>query len=525
MEKPFDLRGKDLVRFTGLVALWLAAYKSADLFNFFETYSSLWFLPAGITMAIAMTAPHRFLFAPLVANLLLAIPAVCSALGIEFTNFRDPILHSFRLFAIYAGAGLVARHLLNIATPISELRDQLKLVVVVAIAAAVGALSGVSMHAAVGNFPWHVAWEILLPWGVGDSIGTLIVLPVLVPLLLKLFGDVRPLALPDWQIVAFQLIAILLAMFIAFWGAPQGPHLGSLAYIILLPPVVFAVTGGLPSAATAITLTALLTPPAATWFGYDGERIGLQFLLLITAISTLMIGGAISDRETAFKAVKDSEEGLEEEVKSQTKDLRDAYEFQQHLMRSIGHDLRQPIHSLNMMLDGLVIEHKDSAAAAPLGHARDISQTATGFIEKVLAYAKREAGKVEVISAEFALQRVFDEVTQSFSAEASERGVKLIVVPTNHQMHSDKDLVWEAVSNLVQNAIRMSTEGQQVVLKTDIDETAMTISVSDEIATKDSEPGQAGFGLEIVKQISSMLGAEFALQPNLAVLRFGSSAA
>jgi len=262
-------------------------------------------------MAIALTAPHRFLFAPLVANLLLAIPAICSVLGIEFTNFRDPMLHSFRLFAIYAGAGLVARHLLNIATPISELRDQLKLVVVVAIAAAVGALSGVSMHAAVGNFPWHVAWEILLPWGVGDAIGTLIVLPVLVPLLLKLFGDVRPLALPDCQTVAFQLIAILLAMFIAFWGAPQGPHLGSLAYIILLPPVVFAVTGGLPSAATAITLTALLTPPAATWFGYDGERIGLQLLLLITAISTLMIGGAISDRETAFKAIKDSEEGLE----------------------------------------------------------------------------------------------------------------------------------------------------------------------------------------------------------------------
>ena len=236
-----------------------------------------------------------------------------------------------------------------------------------------------------------------------------------------------------------------------------------------------------------------------------------------------MIGGAISDRETAFKAVKDSEEGLEEEVKSQTKDLRDAYEFQQHLMRSIGHDLRQPMQSLNMMLDGLVIEYKDSAAAAHLGHARDISQTATGFIEKVLAYAKREAGKVEVISAEFALQRVFDEITQSFCAEASERGVKLIVVPTNHQMHSDKDLVWEAVSNLVQNAIRMSAEGQQVLLKAEVDETGLAIAVSDEIAFSDIEPGQAGFGLEIVKQISSMLDAEFKLQPNLAIFRFRRS--
>lgn len=92
-------------------------------------------------------------------------------------------------------------------------------------------------------------------------------------------------------------------------------------------------------------------------------------------------------------------------------------------------------------------------------------------------------------------------------------------------MHSDKDLVWEAISNLVQNAIRMSTEGQQVVLKTEPDEAGLTIAVSDEIALVDNEPGQAGFGLEIVKQIASMLDAEFALQPNLAVLRFGSPAA
>ena len=71
----------------------------------------------------------------------------------------------------------------------------------------------------------------------------------------------------------------------------------------------------------------------------------------------------------------------------------------------------------------------------------------------------------------------------------------------------------------------MSTEGQQVVLKSEADGAGMTITVSDEIALADTEPGQAGFGLEIVKQISLMRGADFALQPNLAVLRFGSSAA
>lgn len=107
MEKAFNFTAHDTARFFGLVVLWLAAYKSADVFNFFETYSSLWFLPAGVTMAVAMTAPPKLIIAPLIANLMLAIPAICTVLGIEFTNYRDPILHSFRLFAIYAGAVLI----------------------------------------------------------------------------------------------------------------------------------------------------------------------------------------------------------------------------------------------------------------------------------------------------------------------------------------------------------------------------------------------------------------------------------
>ena len=109
MRKLFDFTRRDVGLFLGLIVLWLAAYKSADVFNFFATYFSLWFLPAGITLSIALAVPHRLIIAPLVANLLLAIPSVCNLLGIEFTGYADPILHSFRLFIVYAGAGLILR--------------------------------------------------------------------------------------------------------------------------------------------------------------------------------------------------------------------------------------------------------------------------------------------------------------------------------------------------------------------------------------------------------------------------------
>lgn len=40
-----------------LAAIWLVSFSIADLFTVFKTYSSVWFLPSGVTMAVVMAAP------------------------------------------------------------------------------------------------------------------------------------------------------------------------------------------------------------------------------------------------------------------------------------------------------------------------------------------------------------------------------------------------------------------------------------------------------------------------------------
>lgn len=520
MRKFIDFSVRDFGHFVGLVALWLAAYKSADVFNFFETYSSLWFLPAGVTLSIALVAPIRLLLVPLVANLLLAIPLVCWLLGIKFTGYIDPILHSFRLFIVYAGAGLILRYLLGVTQPIDNLRDELVPLIVTIIAALLGALSGVILHVIVGNFSWLTAWDILLPWAIGDAIGALIVPPILIPLLLLLCGNSSTkLEFPEWPNLIFQITTILLAMFVAFGASQQGVNLGSLWYVILLPPIVFAVRGGLPLAATATALTTLLTPPTAYLLEFQGEHIALQFLLLVSAGISLMIGAAIADRQRAFQAVKESEEYLDQQVKERTQELQGAYEFQQHLIRSIGHDLRQPVQSIDMMLVGLIREHKDTPSADRLQQARDIRKTAGGFITCVLDYAKRDAGKVELLAEDFPIQRVFDQLAQTFEPHATALGVQLELQATDLHLTSDAHLLWEALSNLVQNAVRLSERGQTVGVSAELFNGSVVVSITDEVAGNAINNGQAGFGLEIVRQIARLLGGEFRLDPNEAILK------
>jgi signal transduction histidine kinase len=443
------------------------------------------------------------------------------ALGIEFTGYRDPILHSFRLFFVYGGAGLLLRFAFGLPSGNSELRDQIVFLVVTIFAAMLGALSGVFLHAFIGNFRWFVAWDILMPWAVGDAIGAFIVPPLLVPLLKPLFkGKSKSGDFPDWTVIVFQIIVILLAMFVAFWGAQQAPSLGSLWYVILIPPVFFAVRGGLPAAATATALTTLLTPPTAYLLGFEGDRVPLQFLLLVSAGTSLMIGAAITDRLLAFDAVKRSEENLEQQVHDRTAELREAYEFQQHLIRSIGHDLRQPVQSINMMMEGLVREHKGTTSAARLEQARDISETAGGFITRVLDYAKRDAGKVELLAEHFAIQRVFDQVQHTFGPHADAEGIQLDISETHLELTSAAHLLWETLSNLVQNAIRLSAKGEVVTVQALETDGAIVLMVTDQFVAGANVNGQAGFGLDIVQQIAQLLDAQFELQPNRAELRF-----
>jgi hypothetical protein len=156
MKQILQYKKLDAVIMVGLIALWLIAFKSSALFSFFGTYSSLWFLPAGITLSIAIAVPLRFIIAPLIANWLLAVPIVSALLHVEYTSVADHLLHGTRLFFVYAGAGCLLRYLLKIKFPVSNLSDQLKVIVVTLFASLLGAASGVSLHVAMSSFDWDV---------------------------------------------------------------------------------------------------------------------------------------------------------------------------------------------------------------------------------------------------------------------------------------------------------------------------------------------------------------------------------
>ena len=506
-----------LARFGALVLIWLLAFRAADIFGFFKSYSSLWFLPAGVTLSIVVAAPGWLKLAPLVANLLLALPVVGEAMGVPGGPL-DTAAHALRIYVIYGGAGLVLAHCTGRFPPATSLRNAQWFICVSLLAAALAAPSGVALHVIFGNMDWREAMGIVFPWGIGDAIGAIVVPPLLVPLVRAGVGLQARSDEPGpgfWELLG-QLVTILAVLAAGLVVPGLNPDLGSFWYLIIVPLVFFALRGGVPSAATSVFMTSLLAPPIAVLADYQGERLGLQLLLLLCSVAGLLIAAAVSDRRRAFLELARQQAQLETLVAERTQALEEAYDFQRHLVRSIGHDLRQPVHSMNMMLDGLAARMADSSSASAILHTREMGTAASELISTILNYARLDAGRLAPVSSSFAAARVLASLEKIFAPIAGAKGVVLVVCPSDEVLVSDQHLVFQVLSNFVDNAVRLSASGQSVTVSCQRRGERFAFSVIDELEELDHpQPGMAGFGGEIVERIARLLGAEVLVAPNL----------
>ncbi len=513
------LRSNIFAGYLFLIFIWLLAFKSADLFNYFETYTSLWFLPAGANLAIVLAVPMRFVLAPLIANLLISTPFVCTLLGIEWTNYSDPIVHGYRLYLVYGGAGLLLRIALKVYFPISKLRDNHWFLGITLLAAGVATISGLGLHLAAGNFDWEVANQIAGGWLVGDAIGAIILPPLLVPLLKFAFSEeISPqedLPAPNIQLFITILICVSLVLSASFIGYRRFPSFSFVWYAIILPPVFFALYNGVFAAAFAVVCTAIFAPVSAHLLGFEGDRFELQLLLLITSLVALTIGAAITDRTKALQTVLKHEQILGEQVDARTRELQQAYEFQRHLIRSIGHDVRQPLQTLNFLLDGMAVDKEQTAGQTIIRNAQTVSRSATALIDKVLEFARREMGHTQPTITETNTSDIWLALSSIFKPIAAQKDVTLEFGETDFAFQTDNALLVEALSNLLENSIRFSRAGQRVYVEVLLSTEKVEFLVRDEVDMPvPKQEQQTGFGLGIVTQICSLLNADFSRKSN-----------
>lgn len=199
---------------------------------------------------------------------------------------------------------------------------------------------------------------------------------------------------------------------------------------------------------------------------------------------------------------------------------------------SIAHDLRTPIARARMRLENALLSAPDaeSLRAAMETTVADLDGISRVF-QALLRIVEAEAGARRAAFAPFDLAAVLTDATEVYGALAEERGLHLQTSwPDRLEMVGDRDMVLQAVANLLDNAVKFTPAGGTIRLSAGTPARGKRhVSVSDEgpgLTPEDraragerffrADPSRAlpgaGLGLSLVKAVAALHDGELRLR-------------
>lgn len=118
-----------------------------------------------------------------------------------------------------------------------------------------------------------------------------------------------------------------------------------------------------------------------------------------------------------------------------------------------SHDLRQPLHSLNIYNELLMQQLKGTPSVSLLEKSRLAIDSLSQYFESLIDISRLDAGNALSQKVHFQLQDVLKSVVDEQQALAKKNQIQLVLVNTSFIAYSDPNLVKKVLEQLVKNAL------------------------------------------------------------------------
>jgi len=214
--------------------------------------------------------------------------------------------------------------------------------------------------------------------------------------------------------------------------------------------------------------------------------------------------------------------------------IEDLMKSMQQVTNNVAHDLRSPLTRLRNRLEVTLLEERDSenyrtVMDEAIGDADSLIHT----FNAMLSIARLEAG---IDSAQWHQTHIGDlasELSELYEAVAEDEGNLTFVsdIRSNPVLHCNRHLIGQAMTNLIDNAIKYCPHPAKVSMIIEGHSTAFTITIADNgpgipeherdrvferfvrLENERNSPGN-GLGLSLVKAIVRLHKAELTLEDN-----------
>jgi signal transduction histidine kinase/ActR/RegA family two-component response regulator len=204
------------------------------------------------------------------------------------------------------------------------------------------------------------------------------------------------------------------------------------------------------------------------------------------------------------------------------------------MLAVVSHEIRTPLNGMLGMLQVMAAEPMDPTQKQRLEVALESGETLTSLLNDLLDASKIEAGRLELVEADFDLARLLDRMKAAFGEVAHKKGVALrieVAPEAAGDWVGDKVRIGQILANLISNAVKFTDRGD-VIVSVGVSTTAgLRIAVRDSGIGMDQDAlgrlfapyvqasahtahthGGTGLGLSISRSLARMMGGDITVE-------------
>lgn len=225
---------------------------------------------------------------------------------------------------------------------------------------------------------------------------------------------------------------------------------------------------------------------------------------------------------------------LQEELVQAKLKAEESDRLKTSFLANLSHEVRTPLNSILGFND--LIMSKDTNEEKKPRYSKIIQESGEQLvmiIDDLVRLSQLESKQVNIKLSYFSLEKLINEIKDTYEPEISKKGIKLIVNNfscTEHEIKADRKRIRQVLENLIRNAMKFTDQGS-ISLLFECTEKSVTFKVKDTgigIAKENQDIiferfrqveehytrnyGGNGLGLAISKEIIELMGGEMKLQ-------------
>ncbi len=244
---------------------------------------------------------------------------------------------------------------------------------------------------------------------------------------------------------------------------------------------------------------------ANSWSALVGNYVlhfSVLFLIVVQAVMIIRNWvGIFTEKEGLFSRIKLINVNLEDLVRERTNEINERtmeirkqnkkivlqndelqreIEFKNRFFSIIAHDLRGPLASINLYL-------QMAAKDIPLAKRIDILEStattagsAMNLVENLLYWGRSQDKQLSIHPRECFVEDIVGEIYTLLGEIARQKGVELIhIAGSRTKITADREIILIILRNLISNAIKFSTRGNQIAVLVKAEKDSIIITVED----------------------------------------------